>query len=119
MTIEEIQQLRKGDIVHVPFVVDEARGKSAICLLPRNMEEEFTFYPVDIESWERPRRKFRQGDVVVTLGGTLCFVAGDENAEGVGLDFLPENARRSASELTLVMTAEEYERMGKKGGADA
>ena len=118
MTNDEIQQLRKGDIVYVPFVVDEVVGTVVYCHSSR-LNDEFVFSPEDIESWERPRRKFRQGDVVVTLGGTLCFVAEEEDEDGVGLDFLPENARRDASELTLVMTAEEYaERMGKKGGSD-
>lgn len=119
MTNEEIRELRKGDIIYVPFVVDEVDRSLVYCHIPRT-KDEFYFPPADIKSWERPRRKFCKGDVVETLTGVIARVSEDENEDGVGLDFLSDGSRRRASDLTLVMTAEEYaERMGTKGGADA
>ena len=118
MTIDEIQQLRKRDIIYVPFVVDKVKENFVSSYLPRT-EDTYYFTADDIVSWKRQRRLLRKGDVVVTVNNTITQVSRDEDEDGVGLDFLPENARRSASELTLVMTAEEYaERMGKKGGSD-
>ncbi len=53
MTKEEIQELRKGDIIYVPFVVDEVSSINVYCHVSRT-EDEFVFYPEDIKSWERP-----------------------------------------------------------------
>lgn len=118
MTREELQQLREGDIIHVPFVVDEVDEASVSFRLPRT-EDNYYFTAEDIESWERPRRKFRKGDIVVTTAGCFASVTQDESEKGVTLNFLPEDDYRDASDLTLVMTAEEYaERMGKKGGKE-
>lgn len=120
MTNEEIQELRKGDIIYVPFVVDEVKRSNVRCHIERTGDEEdFVFQACDIKAWERPRRKFRKGDVVVNSYNTISFVVEDEGPDGVALDYMPERSY-NADDLTLVMTAEEYaERMGKKGGNDA
>lgn len=123
MTTEEIKQLRKGDIIYVPHVVDEVMTRSVYAHLMSEEETEerlHLFAAFEIKSWERPRRKFRKGDIVVTTAGCFASVTQDESEKGVTLNFLPEDDYRDASDLTLVMTAEEYaERMGKKGGDDA
>lgn len=122
MNKDEMQDLREGSVIYVPYIVDyvDEEKDLVMAFLPRERREHeekrrailpvHTFSSQDIQSWEAPtRRKFKRWDIVLCEGGPDIVVEDEyENGE---VELNGYDNPVFATDLTLLLDSEEVEKL--------